>query len=211
MIQIKLVGMSVIFYYTKVHLLSAKVHELSPQNKLWILTFNLPPCSYFLFLTKMVSLKVVHPLKVYQYTKYHVPTLTGASFTSISDVWTSAILEWLKVRDWKVRRRGPLQWHDLCTEFHKNLPIGSKVIRGGHRRTDRQTGDLISFTFLFKESRLIKTATCNCSTMWMSIKSKIIWLTNRQIIDWNDCTSFQQMLWYRRFHTATSTFCAILT
>jgi hypothetical protein len=28
-------------------------------------------------------------------------------------------------------------WHDLRTEFHKNLPADSKVIRGGH--TDRQT------------------------------------------------------------------------
>jgi hypothetical protein len=51
----------------------------------------------------------------------------------------------------KGRHRGHLQWHDLSTEFHKNLPIGSKVIRGD-RQTDRH--DLISLTFLFKESRL---------------------------------------------------------
>jgi hypothetical protein len=38
------------------------------------------------------------------------------------------------------------------TEFHKNLPIGSKVIRGD-TQTDRETGDLISLTFLFKESQ----------------------------------------------------------
>jgi hypothetical protein len=95
----------------------------------------------------MVLLNVVHPLKIYQCTKFHVLTLTGASFASISEVWTSAILQWLKVRDEKVRRQGHLQWHDLPTEFRKNLPIGSNVIRGTHR----QTGDL---TFLFKESRL---------------------------------------------------------
>jgi hypothetical protein len=39
------------------------------------------------------------------------------------------------------------------TEFHKNIPIGSKVIKGD-TQTDRQTGDLISLTFLFKEGRL---------------------------------------------------------
>jgi hypothetical protein len=40
----------------------------------------------FLFLTKMVSLKVVHPLKIYQYTKFHGTTLTGASIASTSEV-----------------------------------------------------------------------------------------------------------------------------
>jgi hypothetical protein len=52
----------------------------------------------------------------------------------------------------KVLRRGHVQWHDLPTEFHKNLPIGSKVIRG-----DKQTDGFISLTFLFKESRLKST------------------------------------------------------
>jgi hypothetical protein len=55
----------------------------------------------------------------------------------------------------KVWRRGHLQWHNVPTKFHKNLEIGSKVIRGD-TQTDRQTGDLISLTFLFKESRLVK-------------------------------------------------------
>jgi hypothetical protein len=37
-------------------------------------------------------------------------------------------------------RQGLLQWHDLPTEFHKNLPTGSKVIGEGgdtHTETDR--------------------------------------------------------------------------
>jgi hypothetical protein len=60
----------------------------------------------------------------------------------------------------KIRHRGHLQWHDLSTEFHKNLPIGSKVIRGD-TQTDRQTGNLMSLSFLFKESRLKIEANCN--------------------------------------------------
>jgi hypothetical protein len=47
----------------------------------------------------MVLIKVVHPLKIYQYKKFHGPTLTDASFASILEVRTSAILEWLKVRN----------------------------------------------------------------------------------------------------------------
>jgi hypothetical protein len=154
MIQIKLVGTSMICYYTKVY--------LSKCNGSWGVSmkqtmnfFQLAAMFVFLFLTKIVLLKVVHPLKIYQYTKFHVPTLSGASFASTSEVWTSAILEWLKIRDWKVRHQGHLQWHDLPTELHKNQSIGSKVIRGDKdRHTDRQTGDLISLTFLFKKSRL---------------------------------------------------------
>jgi hypothetical protein len=33
--------------------------------------------------------------------------------------------------------------------FHENLQIDSKVIRWKNSRTDRQRGDLISFTFIF--------------------------------------------------------------
>jgi hypothetical protein len=139
-----------ISYYTKVHLSKCNGSWAVSTKQTTNFNIQLAVILYFLFLTKMVSLKVVHPLKI---TKFHVPTLTDASFASISEVWTSAILEWLKVRDWKVRHRGHLQWHDLRTEFHKNLPTGSKVVRG-HTQTDRQTGDLISLTFLFKECKL---------------------------------------------------------
>jgi hypothetical protein len=46
--------------------------------------------------------------------------------------------------------RGHLQWHDLSTEFHKDLLTGSKVIRDTHR----QRGDFIGLTSVSKESRL---------------------------------------------------------
>jgi hypothetical protein len=46
--------------------------------------------------------------------------------------------------------QGPLEWHYLRTKFHENIPGGSKVLSGG--QTDRQTDDLIRFSFL--ESRL---------------------------------------------------------
>jgi hypothetical protein len=44
--------------------------------------------------------------------------------------------------------RGCLQWHDLSTEFHKNLPVGSEVDSGG--QTYRQDGDVISLHFSFR-------------------------------------------------------------
>jgi hypothetical protein len=53
---------------------------------MFILTFNRLPCSYFLFLTKVVLLEVVHPLKIYQNTKFQDPVLTGASFAFTSVV-----------------------------------------------------------------------------------------------------------------------------
>jgi hypothetical protein len=79
--------------------------------------------------------------------------LTGASLASTSEVWTSAILEELKQQYKKSYCQGHFQWHDLPTEFHTILLLGSKVI-GGH--TDRQNGDLLSLAFHFKESRLEK-------------------------------------------------------
>jgi hypothetical protein len=64
-IQIKLIGTSMISYYTKVH--------LSKCNGLWVVStkqtknFSIQTAAMFvfLFLTKMALLKVVHPLKIY--------------------------------------------------------------------------------------------------------------------------------------------------
>jgi hypothetical protein len=52
------------------------------------MNFNIQTAAMFvfLFLTKIVLLKVVHPLNIYQHTKFHGPTFTGASFSSTSEV-----------------------------------------------------------------------------------------------------------------------------
>jgi hypothetical protein len=49
--------------------------------------------------TKMILLKVVHPLKVYQHIKINGTTLTGANFVRTSEVSKSAVLEGLRLRD----------------------------------------------------------------------------------------------------------------
>jgi hypothetical protein len=45
----------------------------------------------------------------------------------------------------KVWRRGHPHWHDVLTEFHKNLQIGSKLLKERHRPAERI---VISFAFL---------------------------------------------------------------
>jgi hypothetical protein len=80
MIQIKLIGMSMISYYTKVHL--SKCNGSLVVSAEQTVNFSIQTAAMFVFfsLIKVVLLKVVHPLKIYQYTKFHGPTLTGASF-----------------------------------------------------------------------------------------------------------------------------------
>jgi hypothetical protein len=55
----------------------------------------------------------------------------------------------LKIWDYKLLHRGPLEWHYLHTKYHENPPNGSKVISGTHT----STGDLENL-FSFLESRL---------------------------------------------------------
>jgi hypothetical protein len=82
-----------ISYYTEVHL--SKCNSSRVVSTKLNLNFNIQLATMFVFFVfdKMVPLKVVHPLKIYQYAKFHGPTLTGESFASTSEVWTSTILE----------------------------------------------------------------------------------------------------------------------
>jgi hypothetical protein len=62
-----------------------------------------------------------------------------------------------------------LQWHDLPTEFHKNLPIGSEVYSG-----DRQThGMVISLAHIFPLGRKVgyEGVYCYCINWWDSLRN----------------------------------------
>jgi hypothetical protein len=52
------------------------------------MNFNIQTAAMFVFFVfdKNGLIKVVHTLKIYQYTKFHGPTLTGAGFASTSEV-----------------------------------------------------------------------------------------------------------------------------
>jgi hypothetical protein len=82
-----------ISYYIKVH--------LSTCNGSWVVStkqtmnFNIKLAAMFVFFVFgknnfILSCSSFEDLSVYK--NVHVPTLTGASFASISEVWTSAIL-----------------------------------------------------------------------------------------------------------------------
>jgi hypothetical protein len=145
--------MSMISYYTKVH--------LSKCNSSWVISikqttnFNIQMAAMFVFFVfdkngLIKNCSSFEDLSVYKISWSHVDWCKFCIHLRSLNVHHFGMVEGtvLKSMGW-----GHLQWHDLPTEFHKNLPIGSKVIRGD-RQTDRQTGDLISLTFLFEERRL---------------------------------------------------------
>jgi hypothetical protein len=66
-----------ISYYTKVHLSKCNVSWVVSRKQ--TMNFNIQTAAMFVFLTKMVLLKVVHPLKIYHYTKFNGPMLNDAN------------------------------------------------------------------------------------------------------------------------------------
>jgi hypothetical protein len=120
---------------------------LSRRYKKLILKFNRPPCSNLSFFAKSVLIKscssseYLSEYKIsWSYVDWckfyiHLKSLNVRHFGMVA---TTALKLWY---------RGHLQWHDLPTKFHKNLPLGSDVDWEWGRHTE--AGDLISLLFSF--------------------------------------------------------------
>jgi hypothetical protein len=71
----------------------------------------------FLAFLKVVSLKAVHPLNIFQDTQFHDPPLTGASFASnlrSSNVRHFGMVSATAVKLWRAR---DLQWLTFLLNF----------------------------------------------------------------------------------------------
>jgi hypothetical protein len=141
MIKIKLVDMPTIFYPSKLYLSNCHGSWVVSIKRNMKLNFQSPSTFVLLLLKKTVISKFVYPLKVYQHTKLHSPTLAGASFSihlrspNVSHSWM------VEAMGLKLQPRSHLQCHDHPTEFRKNLVIGTNVIGG--IPTDGQTHQLV--------------------------------------------------------------------
>jgi hypothetical protein len=97
-IQMKLISMFMIYRYTK--RLYSKCHGWWFVSIKENYNFKFQPPAMFVFLvsSKRSLIKSCPFSDDNQDTKFHCPTLNGASSASTSGVWTSAVLEWLQIR-----------------------------------------------------------------------------------------------------------------
>jgi hypothetical protein len=72
-----------IFHCTKFRLSNCNSSRVVSIKKNVSFKFQSPVMFVFLVFTKQVLVKVVHPLMMFQNTKFHDPALTGASFSSL--------------------------------------------------------------------------------------------------------------------------------
>jgi hypothetical protein len=140
MIQIKLIGMSMISYYTKVHLCNGSWVVSTEQT----MNFNIQTAAMFVFLvfdknglikscSSFADLSV--SIQNFMVPRWLVQVLHPPQKFERPPFWNG----WkyvIKKNDVEVTFNGMTS----LLNFIKNLQIGSKVIRGGHtdRRTDRQ-------------------------------------------------------------------------
>jgi hypothetical protein len=88
----------------------------------------------FLF-TKMVLLKAVHPLKIYQHTTVRGDTFTGAFRTHLRNLRVRHFVM-IGATGLKLYNPGHLQWHDLLNEVNKIL-LTIRLLRGDSQ-TDKE-------------------------------------------------------------------------
>jgi hypothetical protein len=86
----------------------------------------------------MVLLKVAHPLKIYQYTKFHGPTLTGADFASTSEASLN-VRHFGMVEKYGIKKYGvAVTFNGIISllNFIKIYQLVKKLLGGAHKRTD---------------------------------------------------------------------------
>jgi hypothetical protein len=140
MIQIKLIGMSMISYYTKVH--------LSKCDGSWVVStkqtmnFNIQMAAIFVFFVfdkngLIKSYVSFEDLSVYKISWSHIDWCKFCIHLRSLNVRHFGMVEGTEL---KSRLRGHLQWRDLPTEFHRLYQLVQKLLGGGggsHGRTDR--------------------------------------------------------------------------
>jgi hypothetical protein len=153
--------------------------SLSKCNGSWIVftkqnvNFNIQPLAMFVFLTitKVIWLKVVHLLEVYQHSTFQSPTLTGANFASTSEVWTSTTLEWLKPLDKNYGIKVTFNVMASLLNFINIYWLVQKLIVVAYTQTERWSPKLL---FSFKWSRLqnghIFLYVCMYGTQWSHVR-----------------------------------------
>jgi hypothetical protein len=158
MIQIKLISMSMISYYTKVH--------LSKCNDSWVVStkqtmnFNIQTAAMFVFFVfnkkwhhyKLFILRRYISIQNCMVPRWLVQVLHSPQKFERPPFWNG----------WKygIKKYGVEVTFNGMTSllnFIKVYQLVQKLLGGDTQtedgRTDRQTGDLINLTFLFKESR----------------------------------------------------------
>jgi hypothetical protein len=150
MVQIKLVDMPMIFQCTQ--------FNLTKCNCSWVLLkFNIQSSSMFIYLDshKCGLMKSCSFSKDLSEFKMSCSCVEWCKFCVHLRSLNISFLVMVVATALKLCRRGHLQWHDLPTDFLKNLPVGSKI-DGWDRHTNRQDDDLISLHFSFRKESTLK-------------------------------------------------------
>jgi len=107
----------------------------------------------YLVFIKVVSLKVVHPLKISLHSKFHGPTLSSASLVRTLVVWRSAILERLQLLNYNYGTEDIFSGMASLLKSIQIYQLVQKLIGGTGRHADTQDCDLISLHCTFRNMK----------------------------------------------------------